>query len=250
MKKNVFTFVILFILSFNTFSQVKIGLSAGGGFALDSMYAAKVSKIGGAAIMFKYVIANRLSVGINVGINGLDTRQVSTLDLTPSNTYDNNGVQVIVNPDYYTKTKSFTMIPVTFSFEYYFSKKPIKPYAGIDIGFYKFNYSNALIGIKEINVAYLTVGAAPTLGLLIETMPNLELGFNVKYNIVLDNGYGTRNQMFGDHMTSTTNTVDFHAVRVVGDQVSHTAAPMQYLTLNLTMMYKFGKSDLATQVSE
>jgi len=99
----------------------------------------------------------------------------------------NDQTRVGVNLGYYMKSydflgsnlTSFTM-PITALFEYSFSDNDFSPYAGAEIGIYRFGVS----GLGE-TIASGYFGLAPNVGVKYKLSDNISINSNIKYHYIL-----------------------------------------------------------------
>jgi hypothetical protein len=105
----------------------------------------------------KYMVHENLAIGLNIGYSKFETE----LD----------GL-------------SFTLIPVTGLFEYYFGSGKFSPYIGADAGLYNYGARISYMGMVESGSKNY-FGFAPTGGILYGLSNKLSFCANLKYNYVL-----------------------------------------------------------------
>jgi len=131
------------------------------------------------AVLFAYLLFNneakaQVSVGANIGM-------FKFFDFVPQLGFNLNGkysindkIRVGANLGYYFNDGFITM-PITGLFEYSFSDNDFSPYAGADIGIYRFAGSGLF-------------GLAPVVGLNYNLSDNLLLNSNLKYHYIMSEG--------------------------------------------------------------
>lgn len=108
----------------------------------------------------KYSISDQTAIGLNLGVNHFTT--------------DDNEV-------------SGNLTPITLLCEYYLPEGIVKPYLGLDLGFY--NYTVKMdYGSSTLTDSEFYFGFAPTAGFLYGLKDNLWLAGALKFNYVFTDG--------------------------------------------------------------
>lgn len=169
MKKiNLFFIVMLFCISANSQIDVKVGLTGDFSFGTMSHY-----YYGGPGvdINVKYIIENRLGIGISTGFQYFFNKKWE-------NEYDD------IN---------FEIVPIRASINYYLLTDWIKPYVGCELGLnftdlnYSFEYYDAYEGYsypEHSDYSHTRFGIAPVAGFQIDFGSALALDLNAKLNLI------------------------------------------------------------------
>ncbi len=128
----------------------------------------------------------QFSVGVNVGMIKIEDFD-ALFGLNVSGKYSiNDKMSVGLNLGHYFKSEegySIFLQPITGLFEYSFTDNDFSPYAGLDVGFYRFGAS--FDGESE---AESNLGFAPTAGVNYNLSDKLALNANFKYHYILFEG--------------------------------------------------------------
>jgi hypothetical protein len=157
----------------------------------------KVITIFGAVLFASLLFTNeakaQVSVGANLGMfKSFTEGSDAQLGFNLYGKYSiNDKIRVGGNLGYYfksydffgSKLRSFTM-PITALFEYSFSDNDFSPYAGADIGIYRFGLSG---GGGDV----LNFGLAPVVGFNYNLSDKLLLNGNLKYHYIMSEGEST-----------------------------------------------------------
>ena len=132
------------------------------------------------------------SIGVNLGLyNSLEEGADSQFGFNLAGKLAiSDQIRVGANIGYYFKSyefggRSFTM-PITGLFEYSFNDEDFSPYAGIDLGIYRFGFS---YDGNSDSQGYF--GLAPVFGFNFSVADNLLLNFNAKYHYIMSEGEST-----------------------------------------------------------
>ncbi|MFN9115203.1 MAG: outer membrane beta-barrel protein [Bacteroidota bacterium] len=113
----------------------------------------------GGQVSFKHNVSDQVRIGGNLGYYSSSTELLGL------------------------KFTSSTM-PITALFEYSFSDATFSPYAGADLGVYRFGSKTS----NGISTSSSFLGFAPVAGANYEVSDNLALNLNVKYHVIFNNG--------------------------------------------------------------
>jgi len=162
MKKVILLLVVA--LSVVTASaQINLGLS--GGLLSPTTDGAKTGF--GGSISGDYFVTSDISVGLNIGYFGMG-----------SESWEEEGFKM---------SMSQSIMPIALTGRYYFLPENIKPYAGIDLGYYTFSGSTKFMG-ASISASTSEFGIAPVIGLQYGLTEKLALDVNVKYHHIFVDG--------------------------------------------------------------
>ncbi len=140
-------------------AQVELGVTVGAQIPTGDL--GNGTKTGyGLNVVGKYFVKEDIAFGLNLGYSRFKT--------------DAEGV-------------SFSIVPITGLFEYYFSSQKVRPYVGADIGAYSFGAKVEYMGISE-SESKIYFGFAPTGGLLCRINGQLSFCANLKYHYVTSEG--------------------------------------------------------------
>ncbi len=160
MKSRIFfllTMTLLFSLQMK--AQFQVGATLGIQLPMAEMGDAYGPGIG-FNLAGKYQISDETAIGLNLGANHFTTDD---------------------------KDISGTLTPITLLFEYYLKNGEVKPYFGLDLGFY--NYSVKMdFGSSTLTDSEFYFGFAPSAGFLYGLKDNLWLAGALKFNYVLTDG--------------------------------------------------------------
>lgn len=163
MKKTSLVIVVLMcFISYNAKAQ----FVAGGTLGLQAPvgYFGDWAKVGvGINLSGQYMLKENMAVGLNIGFNRFGGQDFGFGD-----------------EDY---NYSYSMIPITGLFEYHFTVSSIKPYAGLELGFYHMGF-RAKYGREVERDGEFYFGLAPTAGVLYSINDNLILCGNLKLHNV------------------------------------------------------------------
>ena len=148
-----------------------------------------------ASLLFSNEAKAKVSVGANLGMfKSFTEGSDAQLGFNLNGKYSiNDKIRVGGNLGYYfksydffgSKLRSFTM-PITALFEYSFSDNDFSPYAGADIGIYRFGFSGG--GESSANGYF---GLAPVVGFNYNLSDKLLLNANLKYHYIMTEGEST-----------------------------------------------------------
>jgi len=159
---KIFAFVLLSFFALNTHAQMHIGATIGAQVPMGD-FGDAMNPGFGINFFGKYSLNESMAVGLNVGYHSFGS--------------DLEGF-------------SCTMMPVTGLFEYYLGSGAMKPYLGVDLGFYKYSFDMEFMGISS-SVSETYLGFAPTGGILYGLNDKMSLVANLKYNVVLSEDSST-----------------------------------------------------------
>ena len=129
----------------------------------------------GAGIDFNYWFGDHFAVGLEAGY-------VSYAEKT-----NDQSITFIIPVSVTTNTKG-TSIPVMVKASYYFLDGPLRPYAGVGIGYALYQMESTVSGqfIEESTLKYDQNGllVSPRAGVLFQLGETVALNFNVQYNLV------------------------------------------------------------------
>ncbi len=157
--KSIFLISVMLLIFSISQAQVELGITLGAQIPTGDL--SNGTKTGfGLNAVGKYFIQENIALGLNLGYSKFET--------------DAEGV-------------SFSIVPVTGLFEYYFNSQKVRPYVGADIGAYSFGAKVEYMGINESD-SKIYFGFAPTGGLLCRISDQLSFCANLKYHYVTSEG--------------------------------------------------------------
>jgi len=184
---------------FTSNAQIAIGLTGGMGLPMGDMSNKDKSSLGsgfGGGLTGRYFLNDNMAVGVNLSFFSFTVNDV------PS------GI-----------TASYSNLPITAAFDYYFMDEGFKPYAGLEAGFINASYKTSGGG-AEVSFSKGGLLVAPVVGFAYGINDNIDLMLNAKY-------------MFG--MTSGKQDVS-----VSGTTVNVETYDATFLNINLGVAYKLG----------
>lgn len=147
MKKILFCFLLLFLV-LNSNAQFSVGANLGG---MKILRAGFDGLLFGGNIVGKYKLNEKINVGINIGYS----------------TKSYYGERLFIQP-------------ITGLFEYNFSSNKLSPYAGADIGLYRYGYNYSGYTYAESYFGFAFCG-----GINYSISEKLKLNSNLKFNYIV-----------------------------------------------------------------
>lgn len=184
---------------FTSNAQIAIGLTGGMGLPMGDMSNKDKTNLGsgfGGGLTGRYFLNDNMAVGVNLSYFSFTVNDV------PSGF-----------------TASYSNLPITAAFDYYFMDEGFKPYVGLEAGFINASYKTSGGG-ADISFSKGGLLVAPVVGFAYGVNDNIELMLNAKY-------------MYG--MTSGKQDVT-----VSGTSVSVETYDATFLNVNLGVSYRLG----------
>lgn len=180
-------------------AQIAIGLTGGLGLPMGDMSNKDKERLGsgfGGGLNGRYFLNDNMAVGVNLSYFSFSVNDV------PS------GI-----------TATYSNLPITAAFDYYFMDEGFKPYAGLEAGFIN-SFYKVSGGGAELSYSKGGFLVAPVIGFAYGINDNIDLMLNAKY-------------MYG--MTAGTQDVDVSGVKVKAESYDAT-----FLNVNLGLAYRIG----------
>ncbi|MDR1679558.1 MAG: porin family protein [Prevotellaceae bacterium] len=162
MKKVIFTAILAIATAVSVNAQWKVGANLG--LQVPTGTFGDVSGTGfGLAANGEYLATENIGIGAQLGYYSFGEKE--------------------------SGSGSWSIVPITVTGKYYFMTEGLKPYAGLDLGFYSLSYEVDL-GILGANVSTSETkfGLAPVVGLQYDFSDNWALDANLKYNYITTSG--------------------------------------------------------------
>ena len=117
----------------------------------------------GGAISGEYLLNPNIGVGLSFGYYSLEKFKM-----------EESGISIEFTP---------TVMPITLTGRYYFLTEELRPYGGVDVGFYSLGLRSKVMGIS-VSDSESHFGCAPVVGLQYGLTNALALDVNAKYHLV------------------------------------------------------------------
>jgi outer membrane protein W len=161
-KLQIIAFLLLGLIAFNVSGQISVGATIGAQLPMGDF--SDIAKTGfGFNAMGTYSLDDNMAVGLNIGYNQFGKVEIPFFEETETITY--------------------SMIPITGLFHYYFSNGTLRPFAGADLGLYSMGAKVKFMGV-ETSDSKTYFGFAPTVGAMYELNDDVFLCGNLKYHYV------------------------------------------------------------------
>ncbi len=206
-KKITLIIALATVGAFSAKAQISLGLTGGMGLPMGDMSDKNKMDLGngfGGGLTARYFLNEKMAVGLNLSYFSFAVNNI------PS------GV-----------TASYSNMPITAAFDYYFMDEGIKPYAGLEAGFL---YSSIKSSQTISGISVDVTGSKS--GLLIAPVVGVAYGVNDALDILLNAKY-----MYG----MTSGKMDLTAT--AGGQTQNTTTDWYdatFVNINLGVSYKFG----------
>ncbi len=207
LKKIALIIALATVVTFSAMAQVSVGLTGGMGLPMGDMANKDKMNLGsgfGGGLTGRYFLNDNMAVGLNLSYFSFAVNDV------PS------GV-----------TASYSNMPITAAFDYYFMDEGIKPYAGLEAGFlYSSIKSSQTVSGKTVDVTGSKSGLliAPVVGVAYGVNDALDIMLNAKYMYGMTSGKADITAT-GGAQTQTTS-IDWYDAT--------------FVNINLGVSYKFG----------
>jgi outer membrane protein W len=211
MKKNFKKIALIIALAtvgtFSATAQISVGLTGGMGLPMGDMADKAKMDLGsgfGGGLTGRYFLNDNMAVGLNLSYFSFAVNNI------PSGA-----------------TASYSNMPITAAFDYYFMDEGIKPYAGIEAGFL---YSSIKSTTSILGTAFEATGSksglliAPVVGVAYGVNDALDIMINAKYMYGMTSGKMDVTTTSGGQ--SQTNSIDWYDAT--------------FVNINLGVSYKFG----------